>query len=35
MLLFSTILDYMLIKDKDYRKAIKALDRAGYRVLDG
>lgn len=27
--------DYVLVKDKDYRKAIKALDRAGYRVLDG
>ena len=27
--------DYVLVKDKDYRKAVKALDRAGYRVLDG
>ena len=27
--------DYVLVKDKDYRKAIKALDCAGYRVLDG
>ncbi len=26
--------DYLLVKDKDYRKALKALDRAGYRVLD-
>ena len=26
--------DYVLVKDKDYRKALKALARAGYRVLD-
>ena len=26
--------DYILVKDKDYRKALKALARAGYRVLD-
>lgn len=26
--------DYLLVKDKDYRKALKALDRAGYRILD-
>ncbi len=26
--------DYVLVKDKDYKKALKALTRAGYRVLE-
>ena len=26
--------DYVLVKEKDYRKALKALECAGYRVLD-
>ena len=26
--------DYVLVKDKDYKNALKALTRAGYRVLE-